>query len=79
MRHQHFPPDLIRTQLAWIRTYEALARLTPIQSPTALRCELLDLSRALAAHPYWAVPGRSSAGRVELLRQARARRWVWAA
>lgn len=80
MRHQHFPPDLIRTQLAWIRTYEALVRLTPTQSPTVLRRELVDLSpRALAAHPYWAVPGRSAAGRVELLVQARARRWVWAA
>ncbi|MBT2453157.1 hypothetical protein J7F03_40330 [Streptomyces sp. ISL-43] len=79
MCHQHFPHDLIRIQLDWIRTYEALSRLTPTQSPTRLRRELLDLSRALAAHPYWAIPGRSTAGRVELLRQARARRWAWAA
>ncbi|MBT2447462.1 hypothetical protein J7F03_10320 [Streptomyces sp. ISL-43] len=79
MRHQYFPPDLVRIQLAWIRTYEDLDRLTPAQSPTALRRQLLTLSRALAVHPYWAIPGRSPVGRVELLRQARARRWAWAA
>ncbi|MGW1767169.1 hypothetical protein ACWCQL_24260 [Streptomyces sp. NPDC002073] len=75
----HFTDDLVGLQLAWISTYEDLARLAPTASSTALRHRLLTLSRGLATHPYWGAPGRSSAGRVELLRQARARRWARAA
>ncbi|AWZ06857.1 MULTISPECIES: hypothetical protein [unclassified Streptomyces] len=67
-----FPHDLIRLQHEWIRTYEALARLTPTQGSTDLRRRLIDLSGVLAAHPYWAAPGCSPARRTELLRRARA-------
>ncbi|MFF3699451.1 hypothetical protein [Streptomyces sp. NPDC002221] len=64
-----FPPDLVQTQRAWTRTYEALAR-TPFR--TALRRRLQQLSCRIATHPYWdAGTGRSAAARTELRRQAR--------
>ncbi|MFD6892857.1 hypothetical protein [Streptomyces sp. NPDC059957] len=74
-----FTDDLIRLQYEWIRTYEALARLTPTQSATRLRRRLIDLSRALTSHPYWAASGCSSAMRAELVRRARASGWEAAA
>ncbi|MFD6892476.1 hypothetical protein [Streptomyces sp. NPDC059957] len=74
-----FPHDLIRLQYEWIRTYEALARLTPTQGATDLRRRLIDLSSALACHPYWATSGCSSAMRAELVRRARAYDWEAAA
>lgn len=74
-----FPSDLIRLQSEWIRTYEALARLGPGQGSTELRRRLIELSGALASHPYWAAPGRSPAARTELLRRARVCTWEAAA
>lgn len=71
--------DLIRLQYEWIRTYEALARLTPTQASTDLRRRLIELSGVLASHPYWATPGLSPARRTELLRRARAYGWEVAA
>lgn len=73
------PHDLIRLQYEWIRTYEALARLTRTQGATELRRRLIDLSRALASHPYWAASGCSSAMHAELVRRARAYGWEAAA
>ncbi|MFE0686072.1 hypothetical protein ACFW17_35450 [Streptomyces sp. NPDC058961] len=65
-----FPPDLVQTQREWTLTYEALAR-TPLR--TVLRRRLLLLSCRIASHPYWDDwAGRSTAGRTELRRQARA-------
>ncbi|MET9852183.1 hypothetical protein ABZY57_04425 [Streptomyces sp. NPDC006450] len=74
-----FPHDLIRLQYEWIRTYEALARLTPTQGATELRRRLIELSEELASHPYWAAPGSTPATRAELVRQARAYGWEEAA
>ncbi|WP_405545233.1 hypothetical protein OG478_32975 [Streptomyces phaeochromogenes] len=71
MVHPSFPPDLIRAQRDWIRTYEALARRP--RHTAALRRRLQELSSWLAAHPFWETDsGRSPAARVELRRQARA-------
>ncbi|MFD9302214.1 hypothetical protein ACFWCB_05895 [Streptomyces sp. NPDC060048] len=70
-----FPHNLIRLQYEWIRTYEALTRLTPVQSSTDLRRRLIELSRALASHPYWGTAGCSPARHTELVRRARAYGW----
>ncbi|MFD9410172.1 hypothetical protein ACFWBN_24615 [Streptomyces sp. NPDC059989] len=75
----HFPDDLISLQTAWLRTYADLARQPAQASTAALRRRLITLSCRLAAHPFWSVPGCSSAARVELLRRARARTWATAA
>ncbi|WP_406464698.1 hypothetical protein OH768_52580 [Streptomyces sp. NBC_01622] len=66
-----FPPDLIELQADWQRTYAALAVPHPA-APTALRRRLHMLSTKLLWHPYFLGPGRTSAARVELRRQARA-------
>jgi hypothetical protein len=71
MAHTSFPPDLIRAQRDWNRTYEALAR-RPLHT-AALRRRLQELSVRLAAHPFWETEaGRSPAARVELRRRVRA-------
>ncbi|MFE4632278.1 hypothetical protein ACFRJ1_02710 [Streptomyces sp. NPDC056773] len=73
------PDDLLALQAAWLCTYEAMA-VAPAGKGTSLhRRQLIRLSCAIAAHPFWGMPGRSTAARVELLRQARADRWVRAA
>ncbi|MFJ2112429.1 hypothetical protein ACIOEX_11140 [Streptomyces sp. NPDC087850] len=66
-----FPDDLIRVQLAWTRTYEALAAHSG--DAAVLRRRLIHLSSRIACHPFLATgPGRSPAVRVELRRAARA-------
>ncbi|WP_331742884.1 hypothetical protein OG239_42655 (plasmid) [Streptomyces sp. NBC_00868] len=75
----HFPDDLINLQAAWLRTYTDLARQPTQASTTTLRRRLIALSCDIAAHPFWAVPGRSPAAQVELRHRARARAWVTAA
>ncbi|OEJ21070.1 hypothetical protein [Streptomyces subrutilus] len=66
-----FPDDLLQLELDVMRTYEHLAQ-QPRPDTAALRRRLIAVSWALAAHPYWAEPGRSPAARVALRRQARA-------
>ncbi|MFF3726851.1 hypothetical protein ACFYYM_31295 [Streptomyces erythrochromogenes] len=79
MKSIRFPDDLLDLQAAWLRTYADLARLSTQASTAALRRRLINLSCCIAAHPFWAVPGRSPAAQVELRRRARARAWVTAA
>ncbi|MFJ3728265.1 hypothetical protein ACIPYQ_37640 [Streptomyces sp. NPDC090045] len=76
MTSVHFPDDLIDLQAAWLRTYADLARQSAQTGTTTLRRRLIALSCRIEAHPFWAVPGRSRAVRVELRRRARARTWV---
>ncbi|WP_405496297.1 hypothetical protein [Streptomyces sp. NBC_00096] len=79
MQFIRFPDDLLALQTAWLCTYEAMA-VTPAGMGTSLhRRRLIQLSCDIAAHPFWTMPGRSTAARVELLRQARADRWARAA
>ncbi|MFI5863697.1 hypothetical protein [Streptomyces sp. NPDC051546] len=79
MQYIRFPDDLLALATAWLCTYEAMAVL-PAGTGTSLhRRQLIRLSCAISAHPFWAMPGRSTAARVELLRQARADRWARAA
>ncbi|RSO42016.1 hypothetical protein DMH15_12385 [Streptomyces sp. WAC 06725] len=68
-----FPDDLVETQQALHRTYEALAASRP-RHTAALRRDLLRLSTVVFWHPFWsAFPGSFPAARVELRRQARIR------
>ncbi|MFI0742422.1 hypothetical protein ACH4PU_30750 [Streptomyces sp. NPDC021100] len=67
-----FPHDLVQAQRDWITTYQALAATPRSNATTALRRRMLRLSVRIFCHPYWSAgPGRSSAGQVELRRQAR--------
>ncbi|MFE1416719.1 hypothetical protein ACFW6F_38880 [Streptomyces sp. NPDC058746] len=75
----HFPDNLLDLQAAWLRTYADLADLPAHAGTTALRRRLIALSCSIAAHPYWTVPGRSPAARVELRRRAHTSTWVTAA
>lgn len=79
MQFIRFPSDLLVLQEAWLRTYEAMAATPADTGTTTDRRRLIRLGRAIEAHPFWAVPGRSTAARVELRRQARAGRWARAA
>ncbi|MFF4580048.1 hypothetical protein [Streptomyces sp. NPDC001389] len=79
MTSLRFPDDLVELQAAWLTTYAALAGRPAHAGSTTLRRRLIALSCRIATHPYWTVPGRSPAARVELRRQARARRWTEAA
>ncbi|SDM50619.1 hypothetical protein [Streptomyces wuyuanensis] len=72
MARNLFPPDLLRLQTDWIRTYEALAQRAPTESTTALRRRLIELSCRLAGHDFWAGPG-GTAERASLRRTARRR------
>jgi len=65
-----FPPDLIKVQRDWNRTYAALGR-RPVHT-AALRRRLQQLSARLASHPFWETrAGRAPAARVELRRRVR--------
>ncbi|MFD5636977.1 hypothetical protein ACFWJM_22960 [Streptomyces sp. NPDC127077] len=66
-----FPQDLVQLEVAWCRTYDALAAPRPA-GRTALRRRLLVLSARLWCHPFWTGPGRMPAARLELRRRARA-------
>ncbi|MET8860867.1 hypothetical protein [Streptomyces sp. NPDC004579] len=66
-----FPQDLVQLEVAWCRTYDALAAPRPA-GHTALRRRLLVLSARLWWHPFWTGPGRMPAARLELRRRARA-------
>ncbi|MCY0935942.1 hypothetical protein [Streptomyces sp. H34-S4] len=79
MQHIRFPDDLLALQSAWLRTYKAMAATPAGMGTSAYRRQLIQLSCAIAVHPFWAAPGRSMAARVELQRQARAGRWARAA
>ncbi|MFE6835061.1 hypothetical protein ACFVFI_09520 [Streptomyces sp. NPDC057705] len=74
-----FPDELLDLQAAWLHTYADLARQPARAGTTTLRRRLIALSCRIEAHPFWAVPGRSRAARVELRGRARARAWVAAA
>nr|WP_079027936.1 hypothetical protein [Streptomyces rimosus] len=74
MVHAPFPGDLVAAQQSWNRTYAALAASRP-QHATALRRDLLRLSTAINAHPFWSsTPGGPPAARVELRRRVRSQR-----
>ncbi|MEU4084357.1 hypothetical protein [Streptomyces aureus] len=65
-----FPDDLVQLEVAWCRTYDALAVSRPVAN-TRLRRRLLVLSARLWWHPFWSGPGRMPAARLELRRRAR--------
>ncbi|MEU6310765.1 hypothetical protein [Streptomyces sp. NPDC047014] len=79
MESFRFPDDLVALQAAWLRTYDALARTRAGAGTAMRRRRLVVFSGRLYGHPYWTESGRSSAGRVELCRQARVRGWTTAA
>lgn len=79
MESFRFPDDLLALQVAWLRTYDALAQAPAGAGTARLRRRLITLSRMLHTHPYWATPGRSRADGAELRRQARTRGWTTAA
>ncbi|MFE1441786.1 hypothetical protein [Streptomyces sp. NPDC058739] len=70
MKRYPFPPDLLRLQADWHRTYAALAAPHPAHN-TFLRRRLLALSVELLRHPYWSTPDTGPAARVELRERAR--------
>ncbi|WP_328765543.1 hypothetical protein [Streptomyces sp. NBC_00272] len=74
-----FPDDLVGLQADWLRTYRELARQPASARTTGLRRRLIDLSRAITAHPYWSRPVRTAGGPAELRRAAKARSWARAA
>jgi hypothetical protein len=76
MARNGFPDDLVQMQSDWIRTYEELARRSPVASNTALRRRLILLSCRLASHPFWTEAGRSPAALAELRHHARASGWT---
>ncbi|MFY0516133.1 hypothetical protein ACOMD4_37970 [Streptomyces anulatus] len=67
-----FPRDLMEAQTAWYVTYNRLAAALANQSPTAGRSRLQELSRRIAAHPYWMTPAGTPRARMELKEAARA-------
>ncbi|QIB49480.1 hypothetical protein [Streptomyces aureoverticillatus] len=71
MDRHTFPADLLQTQTAWYVTYEQLAT-APGNGAAAHRRRLLQLSRLIAAHPYWQTPAGTPAARVALKEAARA-------
>ncbi|GGV53505.1 hypothetical protein [Streptomyces spectabilis] len=70
MDRHSFPTDLLEAQKAWYLTYDQLA--VPVQGAAAHRRRLLQLSRLIAAHPYWQTPQGTPAARVALKELARA-------
>ncbi|GAA1376756.1 hypothetical protein ACFPK5_00810 [Streptomyces beijiangensis] len=71
MTRHAFPPDLMEAQAAWYLTYDRLAT-GPQDGTAGHRRRLLDLSRHIAAHPYWQTPAGTPAARVALKEMARA-------
>ncbi|MFI9050922.1 hypothetical protein [Streptomyces sp. NPDC053427] len=65
-----FPPDLVEAQTAWYATYELLATASA-DGTVAHRRQLLQLSRRIAAHPYWQTPSGTPAARTALKELAR--------
>ncbi|MEU3986553.1 hypothetical protein AB0F77_41935 [Streptomyces sp. NPDC026672] len=71
MDRADFPHDLLRLQVDWYRTYDALAASRSAHV-TVLRRRLNVLSARLRWHPYWSRTAGAPAARAELRRQARA-------
>ncbi|QFZ72891.1 hypothetical protein GFH48_06060 [Streptomyces fagopyri] len=69
MEQTPFPRDLVRFQVDWNRTYDALAAPCPV-TYAAHRRRLLRLSALLWRHPFWSRPG-GTAARADLRREAR--------
>ncbi|MEV3896505.1 hypothetical protein ACIQWZ_38320 [Streptomyces sp. NPDC098077] len=67
-----FPRDLMEAQTDWYVTYGQLAAAPANQSPTERRSRLQELSRRIAAHPYWMTPAGTPRARMELKEAARA-------
>ncbi|MFF1693581.1 hypothetical protein ACFVXC_08155 [Streptomyces sp. NPDC058257] len=72
MDRTDFPSDLMEAQTAWYATYEQLA-LAAADGTAAHRRRLLNLSRLIAAHPYWETAAGTPAARVALKELARAK------
>lgn len=73
MAQYSLPAELLAAQRDWYATYARLAA-EPGPHTAALRRHLLQLSRQIAAHPYWRTPaGASPAARMELKQAARPR------
>ncbi|WEH37899.1 hypothetical protein PZB75_31350 (plasmid) [Streptomyces sp. AM 4-1-1] len=53
MEQHIYPPDLVQAQIAFLRTYRALAA-DPRAFTTVRRRQLLHLSARVLFHPYWA-------------------------
>jgi hypothetical protein len=71
MTRDAFPPDLVDLQLAYSRTYRALAGMPPGGS-ARLRRDLVRLHARLLGHPYWSRrPGRPSTGWAALRHQVK--------
>ncbi|NGN68444.1 hypothetical protein G5C51_31675 [Streptomyces sp. A7024] len=65
-----YPSELLAAQRDWYATYAHLAA-EPGPQTAALRRRLLQLSRQIAAHPYWRSPaGASPAARMQLKQAA---------
>ncbi|GHA09135.1 hypothetical protein GCM10010372_05720 [Streptomyces tauricus] len=71
MEQAPFPHDLIQLQVAWNRTYAALAAPRPTAGHAELRRRLVVLSTRLYWHPFWSGPGRTPAARARLRIHAR--------
>ncbi|MFL1897833.1 hypothetical protein ACJWDR_01900 [Streptomyces tauricus] len=71
MEQALFPHDLIQLQMAWNRTYAALAAPRPTAGHAKLRRRLVLLSARLYWHPFWSGPGRTPAARARLRIHAR--------
>lgn len=65
MDRMDFPSDLMEAQTAWYATYEKLADAA-VDGTAAHRRRLLNLSRLIAAHPYWETSAGTPAARVAL-------------
>ncbi|MER6438315.1 MULTISPECIES: hypothetical protein [unclassified Streptomyces] len=68
-----FPRDLVQAQTAWYATYRELAYTPATHGTAAHRRRLQELSRLIAAHPYWQTPHGTPAARMALKELARQR------
>ncbi|MFC5204382.1 hypothetical protein [Streptomyces kaempferi] len=66
-----FPSDLVQAQTAWYATYRELAHTPATHGTAAHRRRLQELSRFIAAHPYWRSPNGTPAARMALKDLAR--------
>ncbi|MFZ3562788.1 hypothetical protein [Streptomyces sp. BH055] len=73
METQTIPDDLVRTQVAALRIYEALAHAGSGRSQTELRRRLVQLTARVDAHPHWQGCTPPASARAEVRRLARAR------
>ncbi|MFD9003656.1 hypothetical protein ACFV0T_22210 [Streptomyces sp. NPDC059582] len=66
-----FPRDRVQAQTAWYATYRDLAHTPATHGTASQRRRLQELSRQIAAHPYWHGPAGTPAARMALKELAR--------